>query len=55
MGQTLIVHVINVKAMTVPDKPKGSLASQCKAKKKPLQQAQTVALIQLKDTKKVLM
>ena len=34
MGQTLIVHVINVKAMTVPDKPKGSLASQCKAKKK---------------------
>ena len=33
MGQTLIVHVINVKAMTVPDKPKESLASQCKAKK----------------------
>lgn len=49
VGHTLhvIVHVMNAKAMKVPDKPKGLLASQCMAKKKTMQQAQAVAFIQL--------
>lgn len=33
VGHTLTVHVMNVKAMKVPDKPKGLLVSQCMAKK----------------------
>lgn len=43
---TLIVHVISVQVMKLPDKPKGYQHLSA-WQKKPMQQAQAVALIQL--------